>query len=187
LLYEQSPRHKSEARKDLQIGGEPVVELDYKTLHPAILYAEAGATMPADCYAIDGWPRPLVKLAVLILINAKTEPAARRAIAQHDAMADTAQPGSQAAFAEAQQLIDSIKMVHAPIAWAFHTDKGAELMAIDAAMAEAVMNAMLLQGIVVLPVHDSFLVAASKRDRLEEAMIEAAHKIGLWALQVEAK
>jgi hypothetical protein len=175
------------ARAEITIDGERVVELDYKTLHPAILYAQSNATMPKDCYDIDGWPRPLMKLAVLILINAKTEPAARRAIAQHEVMAETATPGSQDAFAKAQQIIDAIKRVHAPIAWAFHSDKGAELMQIDATMAEAVMNAMVLQNITVLPVHDSFLVPASKREHLEEAMIEAAHKIGLWALEVEAK
>ncbi len=39
------------------------------------------------------------------------------------------------------------------------------------------MNYLMLEkGIVVLPVHDSFLVPASKRDDLEAAMIEAAHR-----------
>ncbi|HCS18031.1 MAG TPA: hypothetical protein DIW45_09945, partial [Erythrobacter sp.] len=41
---------KRELRKSVQINGEPVVELDYSTLHPALLYAEAGAPLPGDCY-----------------------------------------------------------------------------------------------------------------------------------------
>lgn len=178
---------KAEARKSLTIGGEPVVELDYHTLHPAILYAEAGKPMPTDCYALDGWPRKLVKVAMLTLINAPTIHQARHSIAHNDRMADLAEPGSQEALAKADQLIKDIKRLHRPIAHAFHSDAGARLMNIDAALAEAVMNIMLAQGTVVLPVHDSFLVPTSKRDDLEAAMLDAAHRAGFNALQVSAK
>jgi hypothetical protein len=175
---------KKEARKQIAIAGESVVEIDYKTLHPAILYAKAGAPLPKDCYAIDDWPRPLVKIALLVLINAKNRTAARLAIAHHDTMAAHAVPGSQEAIAAAARLIDDVKRVHRPIAWAFHADKGAELMNIDSHLAETVMHLMLRQGVVVLPVHDSFLVPASKAELLEEAMLKAAHEAGFMALQI---
>ena len=178
---------KAEARKELTIGGEPVVELDYCTLHPAILYAEAGAPMPNDSYELTGWPRKLVKVAMLTLINAPTIHKARHSIAHNERMAEVAEPGTQEALANADQLIRDIKRLHKPIAKSFHSDAGARLMNIDAALAETVMNIMLAQGIVVLPVHDSFLVPASKRDELESAMLEAAHKAGFYALQVSAK
>lgn len=178
---------KSEARKSLTIGGEPVVELDYCTLHPAILYAEIGAHMPNDCYELTGWPRKLVKVAMLTLINAPTIHKARHSIAHNDLMADRAEPGSQEALREADQLIKDIKRLHKPIAKSFHSDAGARLMSIDATLAETVMNIMLAQGIVVLPVHDSFLVPASKADQLEDAMLQAAHKLGFYALQVSEK
>lgn len=178
---------RAEARKSLTIGGEPVAELDYCTLHPAILYAEAGAPMPRDCYDLDGWPRKLVKVAMLTLINAPTKQKARLSIAHNERMAELAEPGSQEAMRAADTLIDSIKRMHRPIADSFHSDAGARLMSIDATMAETVMNIMLSKGIVVLPVHDSFLVPASKADELEAAMLEAAHKAGFHALQVSAK
>jgi len=180
---------KSEARKALTIDGEPVVELDFKTLHPAILYAEAGVKMPADCYAIDGWPRDLVKVAMLTLINARTAHAARLSIANNDRMAQRAKPGSQEAIGYASALIEAIKRAHAPIAHAFHSDAGARLMRIDSDMAEAVMHDLIMRkGIVTLPVHDSFLVPVSKRDELEAAMMDAAHKIGLHSIAItEAK
>ena len=180
---------KSEARKALTIGGEAVVELDFKTLHPAILYAEAGVPMPADCYAIDGWPRDLVKVAMLTLINARTVHAARLSIANNDRMAQRAKPGSQEAIGYASALIEAIKRAHAPIAHAFHSDAGARLMRIDSDLAEAVMHDLILRkGVVTLPVHDSFLVPVSKRDELEAAMLDAAHKIGLHSIAVtEAK
>lgn len=178
---------KAKARKTLTIGGEPVAELDYRTLHPAILYAEAGATMPSDCYELTGWPRKLVKVAMLTLINAKTIHAARQSIAHNELMTQWGEPGGQDALQAADQLIKAIKQLHKPIAHAFHSDSGARLMAIDATLAETVMTLMLARGVVVLPVHDSFLVQASKADELEAAMLEAAHKAGFYALQVEAK
>ena len=175
---------KKEARKQITIAGESVVEIDYKTLHPAILYAQAGAPLPKECYAIDSWPRPLVKLALLVLINAESRASARFAIAHHTTMAAIATPGSHEARAAAARLIDDVKRVHRPITWAFHTDKGAELMNIDSHLAETVMHLMLRQGVVVLPVHDSFLVPASKAELLEEAMLQAAHEAGFRALQI---
>lgn len=173
-----------EARKQITIGGEPVVEIDYKTLHPAILYAQTGAPLPEDSYDIDGWPRDLVKVGLLILVNAKTMQEARFAIAHHDAMKSTSVPGSQEAFRAADALMAEVKRVHRPIAWSFHSDKGAELMALDSQMAETVMHIMMMAGIMVLPVHDSFLVQKSKAGLLEEAMQRAAYETGLEAVQI---
>lgn len=179
---------KSEARKNLSISGEPVVELDYASLHPAILYGEAGAPMPRDCYEIYGWPRALVKVAMLTLINAPKIHQARLAIAHSDRMATIAQPGSQSALEKADRLIADIKRIHAPIAASFHSDAGAKLMGIDAVMAETVMNTMILKkGIIVLPIHDSFLVPASKREELLAAMLEAAHQAGVYSIEVNEK
>lgn len=173
-----------EARKQITIGGEPVVEIDFKTLHPAILYAQAGIDLPQDSYAVEGWPRPLVKRALLILINSANEAQARLCIANQPEMESVALPGSQAALAAASVLMAHLKRMHRPIASAFHSDRGAELMAIDSALAEMVMHIMMMAGIVILPVHDSFLVQKSQAGRLEEAMMRAAYETGLEALQV---
>ena len=172
-------------RQKIQIEGEPVVEIDYKTLHPAILYAQAKAALPEDSYSIGDWPRSLVKRALLILINAKNRPSARLAIAHGYAMTELAIPGSQEAIALADRLIDDIARVHKPIAWAFHSDKGAELMQIDSNMAAAVMQILNMAGIVVLPVHDSFLVQESKAGALEEAMYQVAYEVGLESIKLD--
>ncbi|MER9533018.1 hypothetical protein NKI89_24875 [Mesorhizobium sp. M0309] len=173
-----------DARKLITIDGESVVEIDYKTLHPALLYAEAGAALPDDCYSIGSWPRGLAKLGLLVLVNAPTKNKARFAIAHHKTMAEVAIPGSQQALAAADQLMDDVKAIHHRIAQYFHSDKGAELMCMDSAIAETVMHLMLLNGVTVLPIHDSFLVQASKADLLEEAMQRAAYETGVEALQV---
>ncbi len=172
----------SETRKRITIDGEPVVELDYATLHPAMLYAEAQCPLPEDCYALPGWPRKLVKLAFLILLNAKSEAQARQRIAQEPLLGGA---DFQSRISRAATLIAAIKGAHQPIARWFHSDVGARLMRRDSELAQAVMLDLIGQGIVALPVHDSFLVPASKRDQLETAMQRAAHRIGLAQIRVE--
>ena len=168
---------KSEARRTLKINGEMVVELDFDGMHIAMLYVEANQPPPKDCHEIPGWPRKLVKVATFTLINATNEKSARMSIAHNDRMADLAEPGSQEAIRKARDLIEAIKRRHAPIAKKLHSDAGARLMRKDSDIAEAVMAELILRkGIIALPVHDSFLVPASKHADLEEAMMAAAYK-----------
>jgi hypothetical protein len=168
-----------EERLKIQIANEPVVEVDYSTLHPAILYADVGKYVPADAYQVEGWPRKLTKIALNTLINAPNIHSARLAIAHHPAMADVAASGSQEALRAASNLIADIKRVHAPIAHLFHKGKGLELQRRDSDMAVKVTLILSQAGIAVLPIHDSFLVPASKAHFLQETMLEVACEIGL--------
>ena len=175
-------------RQEVRIRGEPVGEIDYKNLHPAILYAMAEADMPSDCYALPGWDpslRKLIKVAVLITLNAKNKSQARYAIAHNDLIEAVAEKGTEKALWKADRLIDDIKRVHAPIAHYFHCDMGAELMQLDSELAKTVMLEMGRRGEVVLPVHDSFLVRESQADTLEEVMFRAAYEKGLLAISLD--
>ncbi|UVC08256.1 hypothetical protein IHQ71_24395 [Rhizobium sp. TH2] len=176
-----------EARMQITIAGEPVSEIDYKTLHPAMLYAQVGSTLPEDCYNIQGWPRNLVKVALLILVNSKNKHQARYAVAHHEHMRQIAERGSQPSFTAADHLMAELRARHGPISHAFHSDKGAELMRMDSDMAEAIMHIMMMAGITVLPVHDSFLVQRSHADQLERTMFQVAYEAGFEALRVEPK
>ena len=78
-------------RRDLEcmIDGvlHPMVEIDYSTLHITMAYTEAGAKVPrGDLYAIEGFDRRLVKIAVNIMFNAENRRSAVLAIAKalHD-------------------------------------------------------------------------------------------------------
>ncbi|MBO9510602.1 hypothetical protein [Erythrobacter sp. A6_0] len=174
---------KRDVRKRITLDGEPVVELDFATLHPAMLYAEVGAPMPRDCYAHADWPRPLVKRAMLILLNASSLPAARLAIAHCSEMESL--PGVESSpIARAARLISDIKEMHQPVARFFHTDAGARLMKQESDMAEHIMTELLRQNVVALPVHDSFLVPASKKAALEQAMMRVAYQFGLNEIRI---
>lgn len=179
-----------ELRRFVEIAGEATIEADYKSIHPTLIYSRAGLNPPADAYDIGpAWEglRPLVKRAVLILINAETYPAALGAIAHCDDMAELAEPGSPEATEWARKLIETIKARHKPIAHAFHSGAGAELQAIDGMLAEHVMHRMLQKGVTVLPVHDSFLCPASKSDLLLETMHAVAAEFGHACLVAELK
>lgn len=175
----------SDDRLRIQIDGEPVVELDFSTLHPALLYAEVGAPVPDDCYIIGNWPRSLVKRGLLVLINARNWHSARSAIAYCDDMAVLEPFDRQDALQFASRLIANIKARHRPIAKFFHSDAGARLMRKDSDLAAAILARLRRKGIVALPVHDSFLVAEHHADELEAAMHECAAEQGLITCRVE--
>lgn len=180
------PENADKHRQNLMIDGEKTAELDYSELHPTLLYAELGLPLTSGAYDLPGWPRKLVKTATNVMFNAPNERAALGAIAHHDTMQFMCDPGTPEAVRTARQLMQAIEEKHEPIRAAFNSDAGARLMRKDSTMAEGVMDDLTKRGIVVLPVHDSFIVQAKHRDILQSAMIDAAHKAGIRGAQISA-
>lgn len=189
----------SEERAELTLAGEPVVELDFSSLHPVILYSRVGARPPDDCYAVPGWPRGLVKAALLRIINAEDWGAARGSIAWCDAIAGidragrpdpdafVAVAGSVEAHGLAALVISDIQKYHKPIARYFFSGAGAGLMRTDSDISENIMSDMVAAGIPILPVHDSYIVPASKSEILKNSMLAAAEKAGIFHVKIRAK
>jgi len=150
-------------RAQLTIGGEPVAEPDYRAHHLMILYGLCDLPLPGDPYVLDNWDRGMVKLAVLILINAPTLQSAVVAIRQRYGINGRT----------ALRLIDAIKARHAPIEAYFHSGAGRWLQRIDADMAERVLLGLIRQGCPALPIHDSFVVPARHDGFAREQMVEA--------------
>ncbi len=155
------------ARRHLLIDGRPTVELDFKALHPRLCYAMAGMPLERDCdpYAIDGLPRALVKKAFNQLLNAA--PGMRlRASAEAKALLPKG-----VAY---RQVLERIERQHRPIADWFRARRGLALQRIDAMIAERIMDYLLqVHGIVVLPIHDSFIVEAEHEFLLGQTMMMA--------------
>jgi hypothetical protein len=157
--WQQIPK---KLRPNLFIDGEVSVEHDYPQLHPNMLYAEIGARLDGDAYAVNGCDRALVKRAFNILVNAENHDSARRAIAL--------KIGGDGAHSKAAALIEAIKLRHPKIREMFHSDAGIRLQRRDADMAERIMCRLGSHGIAVLPIHDSFISAARHDGALKEAM-----------------
>jgi len=159
-------------RERLLIDGEETVELDFASLHPRLCYQLNGEPLAADDdpYAVPGVPdalRDVVKIAMMQLLNA--HPGKGRV---------KAPPGATARLAgrmSYKSLVSRLEARHGGISnWFRQGLRGLELQAIDAAIADVVMNYFTMAiGRPVLPVHDSFIVARGDERKLAEVMAEA--------------
>ncbi len=169
-----------EYRAQITINGEATVELDYGNQHLHMVYAEAGVSMgDGDAYDIDGWPRPLVKVAIFALINARDENGAVGVIC--DAREREIAITGPRAHERARMLIEDIKRRHGPVAHLFHRDQGIRLMRRDSELVTSIMRSMLRLGVPILPIHDSFIIDERYAGQLREQM-EAA-----WCDQIGAE
>ena len=103
-----------------------------------------------------------MKRAFNILVNTDGHDAARRAIAK--------KIGGEGSHEKAISLIEAIKRRHPNISSLFHSDAGIRLQRRDADMVEKIMRRLGSHGIVVLPIHDSFIAAARHEGALKDAM-----------------
>lgn len=157
----------SEYRRFITINWAPTRELDYSNMQAAMLYAMEGRELDGDAYSIDGIDpsranRKLIKQTFFKLINAregqKIRPPRRDQLPEGWTWA---------------QVQEALRDKHAPIAKYLNSGIGIELQKIDSEIAEDVMHSLLEDDILVLPVHDSFVVYRAQYDRLKEEMLKA--------------
>ena len=156
-----------EIRRHLLIDGEPVVELDFKALHPRLCYALSGRPLPSDIdpYAIDDLPRPVVKKAFNQLLNAAPHMKLR---------ADAETRARLPRGVSYRGVLRRVEQRHADIADWFRSGKGLALQNIDARITETLLGSLVMaRKIAVLPVHDSFIVQRRHEYTLGETMMLA--------------
>ncbi len=180
--WQEVPR---EYRSYIQIDNEQTAEIDFSGMHFAIFYAREGRQSPADVYALDGLAakdREIVKKSLNAMINAKDDTEAARAIrkAAHTLPLPLNYP-------DAKVLMAAIKARHQRIEHLFCTGEGLRAQFIDAQVAERVMLKLGAKGIVVLPVHDSFLVQHRYVEILRNEMTSAFKDVVEATCQVKAK
>jgi hypothetical protein len=180
---------KSERRRHIRIDGEPVADLDYRSMFARLAYAEVGATPPeGDLYAVPGLEgyRSGVKLAVNIFLN--DAGGSRRSWPNamgvgvgddHDASAD---PSSVAASFDARlpkgygvsATKKAILAVHPALRDAWGRRLGYRLMFVESQILIAVLLDLTSHGIPALPIHDGLMVARSMREAAKEVMTQHA-------------
>ena len=150
----------SKYRRRIRINGKRTVELDYGTLHPTILYLEAGVQPPEDSYDIALRPksfdgvrnkdayRGLVKACFNAMLNATYR---------------TTRPPRDISLkswgVKWERMVDAILQKHQPIADRFFTGQGLRLQMLDSMVAANLMEnfARQMGTVALLPVHDSFI------------------------------
>lgn len=180
--FAAGPSHqnmKKTARRAILVNGASVVEVDFNTLHPQMLYHQAGAPCPVDVYEINGLPRSYCKAALNTLINASNETQAVRSIARNEATRNigTVWENTQDSYDIARRAIEAIKERHSRIRDAFCSGIGAELQNLDGRMSRLVMSRMANRDATALNVHDSFLTEQKYVGALEEEMLKASYEV----------
>lgn len=156
----------SARRKHITINGYRTAELDFRHMQPAMLYAMVGEPLNGYAYEIDGIPKTdknkeAIKTTFFKLIY--SEEGQTPAPLTKEQMVDL--PGWTW-----EQLLQAVKERHAPIDEFFASGKATELQRVDSDIAEQVMLGMMERNILVLPIHDSFIVRADSALLLQEQM-----------------
>jgi len=159
-------------RSRLTIDGMRTTELDYSGLHINMLYRLVGEDLPGgDVYRIDGYGeeiRPLLKVILLVMINAKNSLEAVRAVWNDSVARDFGydQKGIKA-------IMERFVERHAQIRKFFNSGSGVRLQFLDSQIAERVLQELAEKRIVCVPIHGSFIVQERHEADLREAMERA--------------
>lgn len=168
-------------RPHIHLNGFPTVELDYKNLHPRLLYNIEKATPPETIYRLPGYDSSLrkhFKRLMAMALNADTEQkainAARKAFRDNPAFKQVEPNCCKDSWLK--PALAALKDHHWPIAKYFGTEAALWLMRIDGNMAVHIMLRMVSSRIPCIPVFDSFIVPHHEEQNLAAVMVEAAIK-----------
>lgn len=173
-------------RANIRIDDVPVVEVDYKSLHPAILAAAKGVDFNKDCYDFGeviiprltaSEQRAAVKLLVLTAINAS----------ERDQAFQAHRDGSDITLknVELSKLLDTFIGNNPYLQSELLSDKGIELMYMDSQITEIIIQNFLNADKPILSVHDSYLVQEQDVDLLLKQMKLATDKVVGKSLNVD--
>lgn len=157
-------------RGELLLNGEILIEEDFASLHPCLLYAMKGIKLDFDPYDAWGFPRQHAKWALNIGFNCKGGLAGIAQTLMH--REDWGQ-----SYRYTQKLVEEVAARNEPIKEFLGSDAGVMLMGIDSRMALDVLKGCRKAGIPALPVHDSFQAPASKAGQVRAIMGEVLDRV----------
>lgn len=172
----------SDHRSHIFINGNPTVEVDFKSMHVALISAEFGADVVDDAYKVgaDLFPkhteeavRAWCKSLVLTAINAKDRVGTFKAFRSD---AKTGSPEKRLKDEQLGRLLDAFITKSPHLEDYLCADQGITLMHKDGMIAADIMNKLTDKGIPVLTVHDSFIVQRHHFSELRIAMVMATLK-----------
>lgn len=161
-IYTRFQNLPKKYRFEMRIDGQEVVELDYKSNHLMMLIAMKGRELPPDPYAVINkkaqLSREQVKTFVNVSSGASSEVSARRALGRKGMTREQ--------FNKIRDAVDAC-FPGIPLFRGF----GTLLQSLEGQIALDIMVAGARAGIVVLPVHDSFITAKGNEAWLFNEMV----------------
>jgi len=171
-------------REELLVGGQPTVELDFRSLHPRLLYLENSPNQDTkylvDIYAIlsngTGLERDDAKKLWNIALNCRQhhrEELEEQSLQQSDLnkVVEFIEKGGLKPFTDPSDLF---------------SDKGVKFQRVDSEIALNVLESFVEADRPILSWHDSFRVAFRDKQRLEDVMRSAFETVTGTALPAEA-
>jgi hypothetical protein len=174
--------YPEEYRAKITINGKKVTELDYKSLHPTMLYHKQNEQVPeSELYCLEGYPdgyRKCFKLVMLILINAETEKKAIGAIRWKINTEKLDSPLPDTKNATIKALIDDIREQHSVISQYFCSGAGVWLQKKESDINMGILRAFRHKQLPLpLPEYDSFIGVVDQATALKWAMLQSYKEV----------
>jgi hypothetical protein len=172
-------------REGITINGQPIVELDIKSCHATMAFAEAGVNWQAssnmDIYQhekLSKWPRELAKRAFNITLNAQRESKAKWALL------DTSNKnGWPYIYDEVRvrgwqsRLLNDIQTTFPELSHLFFRGRGMHYMWQEGEIGLKVIAACMAKDIPILTVFDSFIMPTQQEAIAREIIDVAFHVV----------
>jgi hypothetical protein len=162
---------------------QPTIEVDFKGLHIAMLYALADSEMTHDPYDIpqslfQTYPKAVVRILVkrlaLTAINAKNKSSA------YKAFRESFPAQSLGKSLDNKTLNNLLKafLTHNPILTdCLFSDRGIHLMYLDSQITSYIHNHFTSLGVPVLSVHDSYIIDHMRVAEMRQVMADASEAV----------
>ena len=167
--YSQIQNLRSETRPYIYLNGEPTIEIDYSSFHPALLYATINKPIPdGDAYVIEGFNRDEVKTAFNVMLN-RTGKASSAYESVMEYVCDDEE--------RAKRLVTAILMKHHEIRDSFNTGAGLTLQRKDSDIVTKLLTYFVDNNIPIITVHDSAIVPVRHVQSLKILMAEVYSEV----------
>ena len=162
-------------RSKITINGEPTIELDIKSCHPTMAYAEIGidwyGQTNQDIYEQEGvanWPRDLVKRCISTLLNAKNRQSAVSSLNNKQRQESIVEDAGIVPFKGwAINLVDDCFNSFVQLQPLFYKQRGNHFMYKEGNICMAIIKNSLDSGVPILTLHDSFICPESYASTLD--------------------
>jgi hypothetical protein len=181
-FYTSGKAHKRAFRQSLAVDGEPTVEVDFRSMHPRMLYHERNLAAPADAYdypvpGLEGLApsdaRAIRKSTLTIALYCKKIQKPPRALQGRLEEKGIVLPDG----VSPEDLLHAAEEAHQPILDSFYKGESVRLQYLDSVIAEEVMLKFVGVNRPCLCIHDSFLVKQADEELLTATMFDAYRRV----------
>ena len=161
-------------RARIRIDGEPIAEVDFKSLHPRLCYLSEGWDIDQDPYQVGNYRREVIKAVLNTAINAEDFESAIDSLL--DCRRKRKRPSDwpfkgNGAREKADRALRAVMKAHPLIAKYFCSGAGLKFQRLDSDLMIRILQDLEKSNIPALPLHDAVLCKASDIDQVKETMI----------------